>query len=217
MLARTILTGWISLLPMAALACETALLLTIDVSNSVDAAEYRLQADGLADALLDPDISETMIRDQVAIMVMQWSGVGQQAVSVPWTRITDAGVARQVAAQARAMDRAFILSGTATGDAISAALPFFDAVADCKRKVIDISTDGTANAGPDIRQIRTRAERAGVTINGIGIESMGLTITNYLRSSVITRDGFVMTARMHRDYPAAIRAKILREITRVIS
>lgn len=217
MLRRTIFAGWIALLPMAAQACETALLLAIDVSNSVDAAEYRLQADGLADALLDPDIVETMVRDNVAVAVLQWSGAGEQQVVIPWVRITGAATARQLSAQARDMDRAYILSGTATGEVVGAAVALFDQVSDCKRKVIDISTDGTANAGPDVRQTRRQAERAGITINGIGIESMGLTITNYLRSSVITRDGFVITARMHRDYPAAIRAKILREITRVIS
>ncbi|MFN3661903.1 DUF1194 domain-containing protein [Yoonia sp.] len=200
-----------------AMACETALLLAIDVSNSVDSGEYRLQADGLADALQDPQVVETMVQDQIAVAVMQWSGVGEQEISIPWTRITHAGQAAEVSAQARSMTRAFILSGTATGDAISFALPLFDQVPDCKRRVIDISTDGTANAGDDVRMIRTTAQRAGVTINGIGIESMGLTVTNYLRTAVITRDGFVMTARMHRDYPAAIKAKILREITKIIS
>ena len=217
MLRDTILAGCLALTPVGTLACETALLLAIDVSNSVDGAEYRLQTDGLADALLDAQIVDTMIADQVAIAVVQWSGVGDQIVSIPWTRITHDAQAAGVAAQVRSMERAFILSGTATGEVVSYALPMFAQVPDCKRKVIDISTDGTANAGRDVRLIRRDAERAGVTINGIGIESMGLTISNYLRSSVITRDGFVMTARTHRDYPAAIRAKILREITRVIS
>ncbi|WP_322889138.1 MULTISPECIES: DUF1194 domain-containing protein [unclassified Yoonia] len=199
-----------------AAACETALLLTIDVSNSVDTAEYRLQTDGLADALRDPAIVDIMVRDQVAVGVVQWSGVAEQVVSIPWERITNAGQVEILSQRARSMDRAFVLSGTATAEALLFSLAQFDAVADCKRKVIDISTDGTANAGSDVRLVRARAERAGVTINGIGIESMGRTITNFLQTSVITRDGFVMTARMHQDYPAAIRAKILREISRVI-
>ena len=137
-------------------------------------------------------------------------------MAIPWERISHAGQLDQLSRRARAMDRAFVLSGTATAEALLFSLAQFDAVADCKRKVIDISTDGTANAGSDVRLVRGRAERAGVTINGIGIESMGRTITNFLHSAVITRDGFVMTARMHQDYPAAIRAKILREIARVI-
>jgi Ca-activated chloride channel homolog len=200
-----------------AMACETALLLAIDVSNSVDAAEYRLQTDGLADALRDPAIVDTMVRDRVAVAVVQWSGVDQQSVSVAWERISHPAQAELLSQRARAMERAFRLSGTATADALLFSLAMFDEVADCKRKVIDISTDGTANTGSDVRLVRARAERAGVTINGIAIESMGLTITNFLRNAVITRDGFVMTARTHRDYPEAIRAKILREISRVIS
>ena len=197
-----------------ALACETALLLAIDVSNSVDAAEYRLQTDGFANALRDPAIMDIMLRDRVA--VVQWSGVDEQVVAIPWERISHAGQLDQLSRRARTMDRAFVLSGTATAEALLFSLAQFDAVADCKRKVIDISTDGTANAGSDVRLVRGRAERAGVTINGIGIESMGRTITNFLHSAVITRDGFVMAARMHQDYPAAIRAKILREIARVM-
>jgi Ca-activated chloride channel family protein len=198
------------------MACETALVLAIDVSNSVDGVEYRLQTDGLADALLDPAIIDTMVRDQVSLTVMQWSGEGQQVQSIPWVTILHESQALTLSAQARAMERAFVLSGTATGDAIAAALDLFAIGPDCNRRVIDISTDGTANAGRDVRLERQRAERAGVTINGIAIESMGLTITNYLRSNVITRDGFTETARTHRDYPAAIRAKILREIARVL-
>ena len=80
-------------------------------------------------------------------------------------------------------------------------------VADCKRRVIDVSGDGTPNAGSEVRAARLAAERAGVTINGIAIEGMGLAITTFFDRAVITTDGFVMTARGHREYPRAIRAK----------
>ncbi|MEJ6478806.1 MAG: DUF1194 domain-containing protein, partial [Octadecabacter sp.] len=53
-------------------------------------------------------------------------------------------------------------------------------------------------------------------INGIAIEGMGLAITGFFNRAVITRDGFVITALTHRDYPRAIRAKILREVSRVL-
>ena len=49
-------------LPLPAMACDTALLLTIDVSNSIDTAEYRLQTDGLADALLDGEVAEARLQ-----------------------------------------------------------------------------------------------------------------------------------------------------------
>ncbi|MFZ1347287.1 MAG: DUF1194 domain-containing protein, partial [Tabrizicola sp.] len=38
------------------LGCETALLLSIDVSGSIDAGDYRLQTEGLATALSDPEV-----------------------------------------------------------------------------------------------------------------------------------------------------------------
>ncbi|HKL69308.1 DUF1194 domain-containing protein [Salibaculum sp.] len=197
-------------------ACETALMLTMDVSNSIDVAEYRLQVDGLADALLDREVMDVIVRGQSALAVMQWSGEGRQAVSIPWTRLRSRTDVRAFAAQARAMPRAFVLSDTAPGEALTFALRQFDSAPLCERRVIDVSGDGTPNAGGDTRPAVRAAERAGVTINGIAIESMGLAITNFYRGAVITRDGFVITARRHRDYPRAIREKLLRELSRIL-
>lgn len=197
-------------------ACETALALTIDVSNSVDPAEYRLQVDGMADALQDPAIVDAMIQGEVAIMVIQWSGEDKQTISIPWTRIRTALDAESLATRARLVDRAFVLSDTAPAEAIFFALDQFKDVPDCTRRVIDVSGDGTPNSGRDVRTARAAAERAGVMINGIAIESMGLAITGFYNTSVITRDGFVITARTHREYPEAIRKKIIRELARVL-
>ncbi|SEW12068.1 Ca-activated chloride channel family protein [Cognatiyoonia koreensis] len=196
-------------------ACDTALALTIDVSNSVDPGEYRLQVDGMADALQDPQIVDVMVQGEVAITVIQWSGVDRQTVSIPWTRIRTALDAEALATQARLVERAFVLSDTAPAEAIFYALEQFDDVPDCERHVIDVSGDGTPNSGSDVRVARAAAERAGVTINGIAIESMGLAITGFYNSSLVTRNGFVITARTHREYPEAIRMKLLRELARV--
>jgi len=200
----------------AAAACDTALMLSIDVSNSVDPGEYRLQTDGLADALADPEIVEALVQGQVALAVMQWSGAERQALSIPWTRMSTAADVALFATQARLTERAFVLSDTAPAEAVYFALEQFGDVADCARHIIDVSGDGTPNAGTDILAARLAAERAGVTINGIAIESMGMAITGFYQRSLITRDGFVITARTHRDYPRAIRDKIVRELSRVL-
>ena len=200
----------------AANACETALILTIDVSNSVDPAEYIVQSHGLADALQDPDVIDAMIQGSTSVMVVQWSGVDKQEASIPWTRVRTALDVERLSQQARLMPRAFVLSDTAPAEAIYFSLAQFDAVPDCKRRVIDVSGDGTPNAGQDVAQARQAAERAGVTINGIAIESMGVAITGYYSRAIITRDGFVITARTHREYPEAIRMKIIRELSRVL-
>jgi len=212
---RLVFATFISLAPVAAQACDTALILTIDVSNSVDTVEYRLQTDGLADALQDPAIIDTMVAGGTTIAVVQWSGEDKQTVSIPWTQIRTALDVQSLSQRARQLERAFVLSDTAPGEAILFSLKLFDQVPNCTRRVIDISGDGTPNSGSDVRAARNLAERQGVTINAIAIESMGLAITNFFRSAVITRNGFVMTARTHREYPATLRAKILREISRI--
>jgi Ca-activated chloride channel family protein len=215
-LRRLLFSTILTLAPITVWACETALVLTIDVSNSVDVAEYRLQVDGLADALQDPEIRDALVETSTAIAVVQWSGADKQAVSIPWTEVRTALDVMRLSSEARALERAFVLSDTAPAEAIYFSLDLLRSAPPCERQVIDISGDGTPNGGSDVRLARNAAERAGVTINGIAIESMGLAITNFYRDSVITRDGFVMTARQHREYPETLRAKILREISRVL-
>jgi len=194
-------------------ACATALVLAIDVSNSIDTGEYRIQTDGLADALADPAIREELLRGEVALSVIQWSGVGEQAVSIPWRRMTSPAEVEAFSRAAREMPRAFVMSDTAVGALMDFALGQFGPVADCKRRVIDISGDGPDNAGTDPSAARRAAERAGVQINALAIEGIGIAITNYYRARVITRDGFVMTARSHATYADTLRHKIRREIS----
>lgn len=217
------MTGWRTapalalalLTALPARACDTALLLSIDVSSSIDLGEYRLQVDGLADALDDPGLIEALVEGQVALAVMQWSGVGAQELVLDWQRMDSPGAVAAFGAAARRMPRAFENSDTAVGDGILFGLRQFGPVADCPRAVIDISGDGIANAGGSTKLARQRAEHQGVILNGIAIESMGVAVTSFYRLAVITRHGFVVTARGHLDYPRAIRAKLRRELTKV--
>jgi Ca-activated chloride channel family protein len=196
------------------LACETALLLSIDVSGSIDSGEYRLQTEGLTAALADPEVAEALVRGQVALAVVQWSGPSQQALVLPWQRMLDPGAVTRFANSAASMPRAFKGSDTAVGEAIRFALAQYAPVADCKRRVIDISGDGQENAGFTDARARSEAVAAGVTINAIAIEEAGqaFPITAYYRGWVITPDGFVMSARGLADYAATLRAKLLREL-----
>jgi Ca-activated chloride channel family protein len=195
-----------------AAACDIALLLAIDVSGSVDAAEYRLQVDGTADALADPQVIEALVAAEAAVSVMQWSGAGMQLTVLPWTRVAVEADALTLSAASRALPRAFDGSDTALGDAILAAAAAFGQAPACRRKVIDISGDGPQNAGGPVAAARRAAIAADIAINAIAIEDIGLSLTAYFRAQVITRQGFVVTARGHSEYPAAIREKLLREI-----
>ncbi len=199
-------------------ACETALLLAIDISGSIDAGEYALQQQGLADAVLDPEVAELLVRDQVALALVQWSGVGAQALVLPWRRMLSAAEVADFSTRARSLPRAFQASDTAVGQAISFSAVQFAEVGDCRRHVIDISGDGPENAGFTVGRARTEAQAAGITINAIAIEDMGQTtpIAAFYRKWVVTRGGFVMVVHGLQDYPATLKAKLLRELARPV-
>ncbi len=201
-----------------ALCCETALLLAIDVSGSIDAGDYRLQTEGLSAALSDPEVTAALVADQVALAVVQWSGTGEQALVLPWKRMLSAPDVARFAARAAAVPRAFSGSDTAVGQAIRFAAAQFAAVPDCARRVIDISGDGQENAGFTDARARSEAIDAGLILNAIAIEEPGpaIPITTYYRNRIITPDGFTVTARGLQDYAETLRLKLLRELTKPV-
>jgi Ca-activated chloride channel family protein len=216
MLRAALLASFLAQHPV--LACETALLLSIDVSGSIDGGDYRLQTGGLAAALTDPEVAQALGTGQIALAVVQWSGTDEQALVLPWQRmLTDRDVTR-FAARAAAIPRAFSGSDTAVGEGLRFATAQFAAVPDCKRRVIDVSGDRQENAGFTDARARGEAIDAGILINAIAIEEPGpaAPITSYYRRWIITPDGFVVTARGLQDYAETLRLKLLRELTKPV-
>lgn len=197
-------------------ACEAALVLAMDVSGSVDLGEYLLQTDGLAAALADPAIVDSLVQGSVALAVVQWSGIDRQALAIPWTTVAEPADAAALAARVRAMPRLFSASDTATGEGLGFALDQFAAAPPCRRRIVDVSGDGAENVGFTVTRMRRRALDEGVEVNALAIESMGLSITQFYKSWVVTPGGFVVTARGHLDFARAMRLKILRELSRPV-
>lgn len=193
-------------------ACSLALLLAVDVSASIDQGEFEFQTYGLADALLDPEVADVLVQHQVALSVVQWSGAGEEELSVPWRRMLTYDEVRVFSERVRALPRAWVGSNTAVGDAIAFSVEQFSGVPDCGRKVIDVSGDGASNAGTDTGSERSNAQDMGIEINGIAIDIHGVSITEYYRRFVITKNGFVITSRGFSDYPRSIREKLLKEL-----
>ena len=69
-----------------AAACDTALLLAVDVSGSIAMDEYYLQMDGLAEPVLDPAIINALVRGKDKLAMVQWSGDRFQPLPLPWTQ-----------------------------------------------------------------------------------------------------------------------------------
>jgi hypothetical protein len=156
------------------LRAETDLevILAADVSRSIDDGEFELQRKGYAAALTDPRVLTAIharANGAIGISFIEWSGDEDQQVVVDWTEIRDEEDAGSVAAAILAAPRSF-MGRTSISAAIDFAMARF-AIAkwQAKRRVIDISGDGTNNSGRPITEARDQAVANGVTINGLAI------------------------------------------------
>lgn len=200
-------------------ACDTALVLAVDVSGSISMKEYRLQMQGLADALADPAVVQAIVQGQDALAILHWSGANRQAVALDWQSPASPGEVAALAQVIRGIERPDIYTSTAIGQGIAAALKLLATAPPCGRQVIDVSGDGKENDGMTLPQARAQAVSAGVVVNGIAIEVSGGThaLTDYYLQNVVSPDGFAITAEGLKDYPRAIHEKLLRELTKPVS
>ena len=201
-----------------AAGCDLALALTVDVSGSISPTEYNLQMQGLADALEDPTIAEALVKSQAALLLVQWSGTGRQRVMLPWRRIPDRASLTAYVAEVRVVPRAWRHFSTAIGEALNFTARQFNDAPPCGRKVIDVSGDGISNEGPEAALARDTAVGLGITINALAIENTVEGLSRYFDSNVAGGNGaFVITATNYRDYPRAIRRKLLTEVVKPLS
>jgi Ca-activated chloride channel family protein len=204
-----------ALLPGSARACDLALVLAVDVSGSVDPREYDLQMQGLALALRDPLVSEALVRAEAQVALVQWSGMSRQALTVPWTAVPDFVALEGFADAVEQSSRKWRNYSTAIGELLTFALPMFDAVPQCRRRVVDVSGDGPSNEGIAPEALRARLTAARVTVNAIAIEASEDDLAAYFFEHVIHGPGaFVVYADSYADYPREIRKKLLREVVK---
>jgi hypothetical protein len=219
------------LLPAAASAAEAVdllLVFAVDVSRSIDQDKFQLQRDGYASAITNPRVIEAIRsgpHHRIAVAFVEWSGIGDQKVVIDWTVIGDAASAQQFASALAEAPRSF-QNRTSISGAIEFSMAQLDkAPFDAPRRTIDISGDGTNNAGRDVRVARDEAVGRGVTINGLVIMSehpmsWNAEHTNpqgglakYYETNVIGGPGaFVMVAQNFNSFGQAIINKMIAEI-----
>ncbi|WP_171212692.1 MULTISPECIES: DUF1194 domain-containing protein [unclassified Ruegeria] len=203
----------------AARACELALAFALDVSGSVNESEHQLQRDGVAAALLDPDVV-TAISAQpggVALMVYEWSDSRQQTQISAWRLVRGLNELKAIAAEVLAAPRS-ATGGTGIGPAVAFGALMFDYGPDCRRRVIDVSGDGKHNNGYRPHVAREMQVMQGVTVNALVIEGAEPEVLAYYVDHVISGQGaFVEIAAGYEDYAAALRRKLLREIPMAVA
>ncbi len=192
-----------------------ALAFGLDISVSVNKAEYALQRDGLALALLDPAVSDAILSQPGAVMMMayEWSGSHNQNIVVPWTRI-DSEADLTVFTYAL-NDHVWVEPEypTAIGRAVGFGLSELRGQRECDRLVLDVSGDGVNNDGysPEIAYKHFPSE--GVTVNGLVVQKDDVSVLNYyLESVILGSTAFVEVAYGFSDYSNAMKRKLLREI-----
>ncbi|WP_386628278.1 DUF1194 domain-containing protein [Sulfitobacter geojensis] len=218
---RLLLPLILTILPLPAAACGLALVLAVDVSGSVDQREYRIQMDGLAEALRDGIVVDALIDQEAQVSLIQWSGSSRQEVSVPWTQLTRVADVYRLADAIEAAPRRWRNYSTAIGEALALAIAAFEDLEKttaCDRRVIDVSGDGVSNEGPSPQSMRQALRRAAINVNALAIEEEGEDLTAYFYENLIDGEGaFVITANGFQDYPAQIQRKLQRETTKQLS
>lgn len=208
----------------SAAECRLALALALDVSGSVNFMEYRLQLDGIANALSSPDVIAAIVAtpgDTVAIGVYEWSGPDFQRVLVGWTMLYGPADVAEVAARLRAAERVGSDPSTAIGAAMHYGAGMMATAPACWRRVIDISGDGKSNTGPHPRDVAVPGD---VMINALAIGGELIDpaenrpvrlpeLTAYFRAYIIRGpEAFVETARGFYEFEEAMIRKLEREL-----
>jgi len=201
----------------------TALVFAIDASGSIDDREYVLQMAGLSKALRDPEVASAVrSAGGVALAAVVWSDTAVTTSRLGWRPVRDALDIENFALAIESMPRTGG-GGTDLGQGIWDALDMLDDPMLCAaRRVVDVSGDGRETLYPRRRDgvsafsARRRAEAAGVTINGLAIVDDEPDLEQYYLEKVVVGPGaFVITADSFADFGAAMRSKLLREITPV--
>ena len=201
--------------PASAAKVAMALVLAVDVSESVDAGEYELQHEGIARAFENTEVIDT-IRSVggIDVLMLEWSDRDKQAIVADWTKVSDQASGKAFAALVRAGKRSS--NGlTAIGDALLAAGAALEKAPDQPtRRVIDISGDGMANVGPRPDDIRDALNAKGITINGLAILASEPWLDTYYNDEVIGGDGaFLLQVKDFDSFATALKQKLLAEIS----
>lgn len=191
------------------------LALLVDVSGSVDNAEYLLQKNGYRDAFQSAAVKNAIVNTPggIAVAYIEWAGGSDQSVRVNWTQLTTAAESDAFGTAIENTTRAFS-SNTAPGSAINFALPLFSSnIYDAPRQVIDVSGDGQQNEGFDTSDARDLALAGGIdAINGLPIGNQ--TLFNWYQANIQGGTGSFTTAvSAFADFGKAVEDKLFREIT----
>jgi len=129
---------------------DTALVVSVDVSNSVDANRYRLQMEGIAEAFEDPEVLRAILNGpHGGILVSMVTWADKPRVAIPWQLVRSAEDAKDIARKVRALPRQTGEFTCVTGmlrnisDKLIPQIP-----GKANRVIVDVSGEGRENCNP---------------------------------------------------------------------
>lgn len=173
--ALVITAGWLGAAAQSTddLRVDTALILAVDTSQSVNDERFRLQMDGIASALEDDTVIDTILggpRGAIAIQLTAWADRSEELL--PWTPIRSRAEAHAAANKIRRLPR---LSGEYTcmarmfrnlSETVLNNVPYAPL-----KTVIDVSGDGIDNCESveALDAAKNGAVDLGAVINGLPV------------------------------------------------
>jgi hypothetical protein len=203
---------------------DIELVLAVDISYSMDPDELSLQREGYVQAITSKEFLHALkggMHGRVAVTYVEWAGVMEQRILLPWRLIDGEQTAEAVAAEiAKApIRRAY---RTSISGALRFTAPMFEDNGYAGiRRVIDVSGDGTNNQGPLVTQARDEVLAKGIVINGLPLmlkrpNPATMDIPNldvYYEDCVVGGPGsFVVPIQEREKFKEAIRTKLVLEV-----
>nr|WP_096488005.1 DUF1194 domain-containing protein [Methylorubrum populi] len=224
-------------------AASVALVVSVDVSQSVDDSRFVLQMEGIAEALEDPGVIAAMTGHPGGTLFAMVTWADRAGLPLGWRRIATRADAFAAAAQVRATPRQsgeFTCLGQMFRTVTATVLPAMPVPAE--RIVVDVSGDGIDNCTDpeDLEAERTALLATGATINGLPIlvpgendvvgagayraPGYGLRATplpqertdlvQWYRAHVVAGPGaFLLKAAGYGDFARALRRKFVIEVS----
>lgn len=209
----------------AAEQVDLELVITTDVSYSVDDMEARMQREGAVTAFRSPEVVEAIkagTLGKIAVAYIDFSNANASRVVVDWQVVHDKASAEAFAdaiAIARKTDG--VQTSIASGIEMAARM-IEDNDYEGMKKVIDVSGDGPNNEGRRVDHVRDEIVASGVIINGLPIVTEAdkfdvyylPDLDKYYAGCVIGGPGaFIQIANGFADLARALRRKLVLEIS----
>lgn len=211
----------------AAAQCRLALALALDVSGSVDAEEYELQLNGVADALGNDDVKAVILaapEAPVALSIYEWSSSSYQRMILDWTLIKTESDILEIRQRLTGWTREAAPEATGLGAALEYGARLIERAPACWDQTLDVSADGKNNDWPVPSRLRESGQLGSMTVNGLVVtrdfkSTIDMTLdgvaemTAYFRHQIIHGpQAFIEVAQGYEDYATAMTRKLLREL-----